>query len=74
MTSVKDSFYVTLPSHDPNAIYVETNKPSDFTIKLPDTLFLNIWEWEVGLSEIFVPDYSYNLKSSRNESVKITYP
>ena len=63
MTSVKDSFYVTLPSHDPNVIYVETNKPSDFTIKLPDTLFLDVWEWEVSLSEIFVPDYGYNLKS-----------
>ena len=74
MTSIKDSFYVTLPSHDPNAIYVEKNKPSDFTIKLPDTLCLDVWEWEVSISEIFVPDYGYNLKSPRNESVKITYP
>ena len=74
MTSVKDSFYVTLPSHDPNPIYVEKNKPSDFTIKLPDTLCLDICEWEDSLSEIFVPDYGYNLKLPRNESVKITYP
>ena len=74
MTSIKDSFYVTLLSHDPNVIYVKENKPSDFTIKLPDTLCLDVWEWEVGLSEIFVPDYGYNLKSPRNESVKITCP
>ena len=74
MTSMKDSFYVTLPSHDPNEIYMEKNKPNDFTIKLPETLFLDVLGWEVGLSEIFVPDYGYNLKSPRNESVKITYP
>lgn len=74
MASMKDSFYVTLPSHDPNEIYLEKNKPNDFTIKLPETLFLDVLEWEVGLSEIFVPDYGYNLKSPRNESVKITYP
>ena len=35
---------------------------------------MSVWEWEVGLSEIFVPDYGYNLKSPQNESVKITYP
>ena len=74
MTSIKDSFYVTLSSDDPNLIYVEKNKPNDFTIKLPDTLCLDIWEWEVGLSEIFVLNYGYNLKSLQNESVKITYP
>ena len=35
---------------------------------------LDVRKWEVSLSEIFVPDYGYNLKSPWNESVKITYP
>ena len=73
MASFKDSFYVTLPSHDPNKIYVKKNKPNNYMIMLPDKLNLKIQEWKVDLAKIFLPDYTYNMKHLQNESLKNTY-
>ena len=73
MGSLEDSFYITLPSHDPNKAFSETNTAYKFTIALPGKMRLNINEWEVGLAEIFVPDYGFNVKHLCEEGFKITY-
>ena len=36
-------------------------------------LRLDIEQWEVGLVEMFIPDYGFNIKYPREESLKITY-
>ena len=69
----EDSFYLTLPSHDWNKAFVKTNMLYKFSILLPGKMTLDIQEWEVGLAEIFIPDYGFNIKHSRNEGLKITY-
>ena len=73
MTSLRDSFYVTLPSHDPNEMYVNTNKPYMYTVAMPYKIKLPVDEWEVGLAEIFIPDYGFNIKAPRHVSLKISY-
>jgi len=73
MASLKDSFYITLPSHDPNPTYVKTNTPYKYTVTLPGKLRLEMGQWEVGLAEIFIPDYGFNIKAPRHEGLKITY-
>ena len=70
---MEDSFYLTLPSHDPNKAFSETNTPYKLTVALPGKMRLNIDEWEVGLAEIFIPDYGFNIKHPCKESFKITY-
>ena len=57
MASLEDSFYIMLPSHDPNKTFIETNMPFKFTVALPSKIRLDIEEWEVGLAEMFIPNY-----------------
>ena len=71
--AAEDSFYITLPSHDPGLRYVDTNTPARYSIALPEKLVLETNQWEVGMSEIFIPDYGYNIRSPREGSFKITY-
>ena len=69
----RDSFHVTLLSHDPNKMYVNNNTLYRFTIAMPYKMKLAPDEWEVGLAEIFIPDYDLNIKAPQHKSVKITY-
>ena len=73
MASLQDSFYLTLTSHDPNKAFAETNTPFKFTVVLPGKMRLDIEQWEVGLAEMFIPDYGFNTKHPCEESLKITY-
>ena len=73
MASLHNSFYLTLPSHDPNKAFTEANTPFKFTVALPSKMRLDIEQWEVGLVEMFIPDYGFNIKHPREESLKITY-
>ena len=73
MASLHDSFYLMLPSHDPNKAFAEANMLFKFTIALPSKMRLDIEQWEVGLVEMFIPDYGFNIKHPREESLKITY-
>ena len=59
--SSQDSFYLTLPSHDPNKAYVKTNTPYKYVVQLPGKMRLS-FDWEVGLAEMFIPDYGFNIK------------
>ena len=71
--AAEDSFYITLPSHDPGLRYVDSNTPARYSIALSEKLVLETNQWEVGMSEIFIPDYGYNIRSPRERSFKITY-
>ena len=71
--AAEDSFFITLPSHDPGKRYVDTNTPFKYSIALPEKLILDSDQWEVGMSEIFIPDYGFNIRSPREEALKITY-
>ena len=62
MASLQDFFYLTLPSHDPNKAFTEANMPFKFTVALPSKMRLDIEQWEVGLAEMFIPDYGFNIK------------
>ena len=67
----RDLFYVTLPSHDPNEMYINNNTPYRLTIALPFKMKLAPDKWEVGLAEIFIPDYGFNITAPQHKSVKI---
>ena len=55
----RDNFYVNLPS---NVLgLAQTNKPAHFKVPLPERIRLS-GAWEVGLAEIFIPSYSFNIK------------
>ena len=73
MASLHDSFYLTLPSHDPNKAFAEANMPFKFTITLPGKMRLDIEQWEVRFAEMFIPDYGFIIKHPREESLKINY-
>ena len=73
MASLHDSFYLMLPSHDPNKAFAEVNMPFKFTIALPGKMRLDIEQWEVRLAEMFIADYGFNIKHPHEESLKITY-
>ena len=62
-----------LPSHDPNKAFTEASTPFKFNVALPSKMRLDIEQWEVGLVEMFIPDYGCNIKHPRKESLKITY-
>ena len=47
------------------------NTPSHFYVPLPQKIPLETNEWEVGLSEIFIPSYGYNMKPSLNSSIQV---
>ena len=73
IASLQDSFYLTLPSHDPNKAFAEADMPFKFTVALPGKMRLDIEQWEVRLVEMFIPDYGFNIKHPHKESLKITY-
>ena len=54
-----DNFYVNLPSNVPGL--AQTNHPSHFKVALPERIQLR-GTWEVGLAEIFIPSYGFNIK------------
>ena len=60
--SSKNSFYITLPSNTQTKF---NNTNSKFKIPLAETLRLSN-EWEVGLTEIFIPNYIHNIYSPHN--------
>ena len=47
------------------------NTPSHFYVPLPQKIPLELNEWEVGLSEIFIPSYGYNMKPPLNSSIQV---
>ena len=53
--------------------FAEANTLFKFTIALPGKMRLDKEQWEVGLVEMFLPDYGFNIKHPREESLKITY-
>lgn len=55
MSHKADQFYVSLPSNN-SLIYYPENTISSYTTQLPREINLN-GEWEVGLSEIVVPNH-----------------
>ena len=54
------SFYVTLPSHA-NRKEFPTNQANWFKIRLPQPLRLTGGQWQVGLSDISLPDTGVNI-------------
>lgn len=61
----ENSFYITLPS---NTYTKFNNTNSKFKIPLAETLRLSN-EWEVGLTEIFIPNYIHNIFSPHNKII-----
>jgi hypothetical protein len=64
-----DHFYVYLPSNGDTQNIFPQNKPNNFSIPMDDTLHLNSSEWEVGLSEINIPNDFYNVHQSMTKVV-----
>lgn len=54
------SFYIVLPSNTITELYDKSNTPSEFTIPLAEELNFTS-NWEVGLQEIFIPNYIDNI-------------
>ena len=54
-----DNFYVNLPSNVPSL--AQNNHPAHFKVTLPERIRLR-GAWEVGLAEIFIPSYGFNIK------------
>ena len=67
-----ESFYMYLPSNLETKGRYPENGPSKYTTPLSDPLYLND-QWEVGLVEIFFPNYQYNIHYPLNESITIEY-
>ena len=51
---------MTLPSNVINS-FSNQNTSANFTVEFADKLVFNKEEWEVGLSEIFIPSHGYNM-------------
>ena len=64
----RDNFYVNLLSNVPGL--AQTNHPSHFKVALPERIQLR-GMWEVGLAEIFIPSYGFNIKPPLTSSVII---
>ena len=54
-----DNFYVNLRSNVPGL--VQNNHPAHFKVTLLERIRLR-GAWEVGLAEIFIPLYGFNIK------------
>lgn len=68
-----DSFFVYLPSNvDTEGRYDDINESSHYFVPLNEPLLINE-NWEVGLSEIFFPNYSYNVLYPMNQMIFIWY-
>ena len=55
----RDNFYVNLPSNIPGL--AQNNQPAHFKVTLPERIQLLV-PWKVGLAEIFIPSYGFNIK------------
>ena len=55
----RDNFYVNLPSNVPGL--AQNNHPAHFKVALLERIRLR-GAWEVGLAEIFIPSYGFNIK------------
>merc|ERR1712142_1353799 len=62
------SFHITLPSSS-SKLYFANNSASDFTTKLPQTLFFEPNKWEFGISEVIFPRNLYNIRKNMNEVI-----
>lgn len=60
-----NNFYVTLPSNS-SMDYFPKNTQSSFCTKLSSSLILSGGDWEVGLSEIFIPRSWFNVDQHNN--------
>ena len=56
----RDNFYMNLPSNVPSL--AQNNHPAHFKVALPERIRLQ-GAWEVGLAEIFIPSYGFNIKA-----------
>ena len=63
-----DNFYVNLPSNVPDL--AQNNHPAHFKVALLERIRLR-GAWEVGLVEIFIPSYGFNIKPPLMSSVVI---
>ena len=64
----RDNFYVNLPSNVPGL--AQNNHPAHFKVTLLERIRLR-GAWEVGLVEIFIPSYGFNIKPPLTSSVVI---
>lgn len=67
---ISENFFVTLPSNS-SFEYFPKNTQSSFKTKLSSPLVLN-GNWEVGLSEIFIPRNWFNV-NDHNNAYSVTY-
>ena len=63
-----DNFYMNLPSNVPSL--AQNNHPAHFKVALPERIQLQ-GAWEVGLAEIFIVSYGFNIKPLLTSSVVI---
>ena len=66
-------FILCFPVMIQTKVFTEANTPFKFTIALSSKMRLDIEQWEVGLVEMFIPDYGFDIKHPCEESLKITY-
>ena len=64
----RSNFYVNLPSNVTGLM--ENNTPSRFSVPLPQRIKLE-GKWEVGLAEIFIPSYGFNIKPPLTSSLVV---
>ena len=64
----RGNFYVNLPSNVTGL--TGNNTPSHFVVPLPERIKLR-GKWEVGLAEIFIPSYGFNIKPPLTSSLVI---
>ena len=65
MDEIMSDFYITLPSNSSMKHFPE-NTQSSYRTKLSAPLILSGDDWEVGLSEIFIPKSWYNIDGHNN--------
>lgn len=70
MAEIINDFYVTLPSNA-SIQYFPRNTQSSYRTKLIQPLFLS-GQWEVGLSEIFIPRNWFNIGEHNNDYIVYT--
>ncbi|GFS56123.1 uncharacterized protein TNCV_1650491 [Trichonephila clavipes] len=70
MAQENENFYITLPSNA-SMNYFPSNTQASFRTKLARPITLT-GEWEVGLSEIFIPRTWFNI-GNHNNKYSITY-
>ena len=59
------NFYLTLPS-DNSLNILQTNKQSDFVVKVDHPIYIDKAAWEVALVEIITPSQVMNISEGNN--------